>query len=380
MTPRRSILCLLVALPLGCGDGAASTDAAIALDAAPTPADASATSDGIPPLLWVDFAISGCPTGGAEVTPDAGVTEPCTGTAPLTVSFTPISPTPVDVYLWSFGDYTDSDQATPSHVYPNPGSYDVTLVVGGAGGTASKTKAGVVVVEPAGLGARCTSATQCAESLHCVCPAGSECPAELNPGVCTAGCTEQSCPDGVCADLAPGDPAEPAEWQAALCLVACTGDQDCPGDLSCRELHDGNDAGWLRGCFASGLLGPIGASCRDGSGALDDTRCASGSCWGQGARGMCSESCTAGSCPPSAACATFTGTELGARCVARCAEESDCTADPWLACQPPGGPGDQGFTVDETAAPLGYCAPKSCTEPTECGDGGTCTDGYCGPA
>ena len=70
---------------------------------------------------------------------------------------------------------------------------------------------------------------------------------------------------------------------------------------------------------------------------------------------------------------------LGSHCVARCEAAGDCTADPWLACEAPGAGGSRGFSVDETAATLGYCAPKSCMEPTDCGPDGTCSDGYCAP-
>jgi hypothetical protein len=103
-------------------------------------------------------------------------------------------------------------------------------------------------------------------------------------------------------------------------------------------------------------------------------------CWDQGARGLCSEACTAGSCPASAACASFVDGAVGPRCLARCAAEGDCSDDPWLACRPPGGAGALDFSVDEAAAPLGYCAPKPCLGPEDCGADGACVGGYCGPA
>jgi PKD repeat protein len=376
----RSAPIIALAALLGCGGGSTSSDAAIApLDGAPAPADAAVASDGIPPLLWVDFAISGCTSGGGDIDPDAGAIDPCVGTAPLELSFAAVSPASIDVYQWSFGDSGDSDVAAPSHIYTTPGSFDVSLVVGGPGGTATADKPAIITVEAAPLGARCTLDSQCQEDLTCLCNAEATCPAALDPGFCSQPCSEASCPAGVCADLAPTSPDSPAVWQTQLCLPDCA-DNPCGNGLPCRELAAGSSEGWVMGCFAGGVLADIGQSCRDEDGATDDSRCSSGSCWDEGARGLCSDSCDSATCPPSAACATFTAAGLGARCIARCEAASDCSDDPWLACEAPGGSGEKSFTVAESAATLGYCAPKSCTDGGECGDDGDCIDGFCGPA
>jgi hypothetical protein len=171
-----------------------------------------------------------------------------------------------------------------------------------------------------------------------------------------------------------------ADWQRALCLPDCEEAGDCPEGLLCRDLRNGLGSGWVRACFVEGLLGALGDSCTDADGNLDHASCASGRCLDEGARGMCSDPCTAGSCPGGAACATFLAGETGSFCLARCESADACTEDPWLACQAPGGVGDKAFTVDETPAPLGYCAPKACTDGDECGVDGDCVEGFCGPA
>ncbi|HLF29248.1 MAG TPA: PKD domain-containing protein, partial [Anaerolineae bacterium] len=55
--------------------------------------------------------------------------QPVTGTAPLTVNFTNLS-TPlgeVDAWLWDFGDGITDTLQNPTHVYPQAGTYTVTL-------------------------------------------------------------------------------------------------------------------------------------------------------------------------------------------------------------------------------------------------------------
>ena len=54
------------------------------------------------------------------------------GCAPLSVGFTDISTTPIDVidtWLWDFGDGGTSSLQSPSNIYTNSGTYDVTLTV-----------------------------------------------------------------------------------------------------------------------------------------------------------------------------------------------------------------------------------------------------------
>jgi PKD repeat protein len=71
---------------------------------------------------------------------------PTSGSAPLTVNFSPITSGTVSTYFWAFGDGTISVAPAPSHVYSTPGSYDVTLTVTGPDGSAVETKSSYIVV------------------------------------------------------------------------------------------------------------------------------------------------------------------------------------------------------------------------------------------
>ncbi|NLT73186.1 MAG: PKD domain-containing protein, partial [Chloroflexi bacterium] len=72
------------------------------------------------------------------------------GPAPHTVTFTAQTSGEVETYAWSFGDGTTSGEESPTHVYVNAGTFDVSLTVTGPGGTDTETKLGYIVVhEPA---------------------------------------------------------------------------------------------------------------------------------------------------------------------------------------------------------------------------------------
>jgi len=322
-------------------------------------------------------ARAGGPDAGEAVADAGPIVEPCPGAAPLRLEFVPIAPAPVELHEWNFGDGSEPDRrATPEHVYAWPGTYDVSLFGQGPGGTAGVTKAALVVVSPGAIGNPCSEEGQCASGT-CVC--GSVPCAGLATGLCSASCSESApCKEGVCADLAPIAPPEPAEWQARLCLADCSGGEPCPEGQVCRELRRGDAGGWVSACFAPGLLGDIGDSCADAGGDLQGELCASGQCLAEGRRGVCSAPCATEPCPPSAACATFNTGVHGPSCLARCDADTACAADPWLACEPAGGPGAKGFTVDERPSPDGYCAPESCSGPDEC-PLGQCQNGFCGP-
>ena len=370
-------LALALAVPgCSCGESSTGVDAA-ALDDGGRRADGAASPDAALPLLWIDFAMTGCQGGAGPAVraPDAGpVEEPCRGAAPLALGFVPIAPAPVTVYEWRFGDESD-DRTTPDHVFALPGVYDVSLDASGPGGTAQVLKEGIVVVEPAAIGAPCDRDLQCASS-SCVCGGGA-CDG-LATGFCSAVCAA-SCDEGVCADLAPTDPPDPAPWQDQICLADCTGGAPCPAGSRCSELLAAG-GGWLSACFPPGPLASLGESCALPSGAFDDALCASGDCLGEGLRGLCGADCgPANPCPASAACATFTGGTPGRTCLARCDVDTACDADPWLACQAPGGTGEKSFEVDEASSPGGYCAPRACGGPGECPQG-QCVNGFCGPS
>jgi gliding motility-associated-like protein len=85
-------------------------------------------------LLTVSDTVNGCSddeTSTVNITdPQANFTAaPVFGCGPLTVVFTDLS-TGATTYAWDFGDGGTSTAANPTHVYQNPGTYTVTLVVG----------------------------------------------------------------------------------------------------------------------------------------------------------------------------------------------------------------------------------------------------------
>ncbi len=72
------------------------------------------------------------------------------GSAPLMVSFADASTAPdPTAWHWDFGDGSHSDERDPTHVYANPGTYDVRLTVTGSGGQTARQRPAFVVVGPA---------------------------------------------------------------------------------------------------------------------------------------------------------------------------------------------------------------------------------------
>lgn len=84
---------------------------------------------------------------------------PRNGQAPLAVQFQDLSTGEIDAWAWSFGDGTSSTEANPAHVYAAPGSYTVSLTVGGPSGTDARTEPDYVhVAQPdSGTGLDCSS-------------------------------------------------------------------------------------------------------------------------------------------------------------------------------------------------------------------------------
>jgi PKD repeat protein len=335
-------------------------------------ADADVPRDAITTSLAVDLTLAGCPS--FDPAPR------CTGRAPLTVQFVPVTTGDVTKYLWTFGDGTaaSSDRA-PAHTYAFPGSYDVTLVGGGSGGSAARTRPGLVVVVTNHSGDPCDVDQQCDQGLTCICGAAGKCSAAFARGLCASTCATASCqaPD-LCADLAPGNPDGGEAWQQSLCLRSCTTDGDCAPPLHCRDLPARADGGaWLRGCFPD-YPAATGLPCRSPGGQLVDAVCVTGSCLDLGVRGACSLDCTTAPCPPGSACADIAdGRHL---CLARCGPDFACDRDPLLACAPPN-PGPLGYALHPGAAPGSYCAPRRCATSDDCAPSGTCrldaTGGHC---
>ena len=66
------------------------------------------------------------------------------GKTPFTVSFSDTSSSTPTSWSWSFGDGTVSDRQNPSHTYTAAGTYSVSLVVSGEGGSDSVMKSGYI--------------------------------------------------------------------------------------------------------------------------------------------------------------------------------------------------------------------------------------------
>jgi PKD repeat protein len=73
---------------------------------------------------------------------------PTSGTAPLAVSFTDLSTGSPTSWSWNFGDGGTSTLQSPTHTYSTPGGYTVSLTVGNASGSDTKSLAGYIGVTP----------------------------------------------------------------------------------------------------------------------------------------------------------------------------------------------------------------------------------------
>jgi len=93
------------------------------------------------------------PGGGGPEAPGAAFTlSPTAGNIPLTVNFTDLSVGEVTSWSWNFGDGSSSNQQNPSHTYTVAGSYTVSLMVTGPGGSDTAVQPNAVSVnEPGGL-------------------------------------------------------------------------------------------------------------------------------------------------------------------------------------------------------------------------------------
>ncbi len=322
----------------------------------------------------VDFVVQGC---------EQRTAGQCKGEVPLTLTFTAVISGAPTSFTWGLGGGAAAAKGKiVSHTFTAPGTYDVSLTVAESGGTTSKLKTAFVVAQKAGPGATCNDDGDCASGT-CACQSAAGCPVPLDGGLCLHKC-EQQCPQQptktVCVDLGSSAASGPAnDWRTRLCLPACATDAECSrSGFSCRLAP--TSMGWVTACLPPMPRG-MGAPCRTAAGKPDHALCLGGLCMAMGASGYCSGSCQVGTCPPQSRCVLYGASGAKPVCIARCLAGT-CAADPLLACQLPGLPGDQGFTVLGAPDPAGtaYCSAKSCTAATDCGLTGRCDEaagGYC---
>jgi hypothetical protein len=321
-------------------------------------------SDASAPLI--DVAVTGC----ASLDLSGPV---CRGTAPLTVTFSPVGSPGLTTFLWRFGDGSPpvSDHA-PVHTYTLPGVYDVSVTGEWTNGSSvSDVHRGLIDVRPVGAGGPCDVTDQCAGGLSCLCAAGSGCAAGFSRGVCSTVCTTGFCGDGaVCVAYplpAPGAPAGDqapdggaATW-SPICLADCGDGSPCPAGFACASFHAGGmgAAGWVKGCLPTGVAAELGASCRNANGDLDNTACASGYCGAFGVNGLCSASCQPPlTCPAGAACARVGAAQV---CLAPCSTTVPCSSDPGTTCRlasPADAGADAGLALVSGDPSQAYCAPR----------------------
>jgi hypothetical protein len=343
----------LALVGFACGDhGAASRDAG-----------ADAIKADVTSPLSISISVTGCATYDPTV-------PLCAGPPPLTLSFAPVGSSELTQFLWNFGDDTpETSERAPSHTYAHVGEYAV-IVKGGAGANSVSPPDPLKIrVDALATGAACDVDAQCSGGLTCTCAQGTGCAPAFIRGVCSAPCETAACqPDAVCAAVTV-DAGAPSR----LCLASCEAAACGPGFV-CRTLPVGSVAPstrWTRGCLPLGLVGDVGASCRDPNEALADRACATGTCADVGALGVCSADCDdARSCPTQASCARLAdGRQL---CLLSCRSDADCGGDPLVACaQTPAASMDaDGGTAGSTVS---VCAPRSCANDN------ACPSGRCGP-
>lgn len=93
----------------------------------------------LPLVLLVSVALAGC----ALLPPEAQFTAvPTSGCAPIEVQFTDLSEGEIDTWEWDFGNdgLVDSTLQNPRYIYNEPGSYTISLIVSGPGGSDSEVK------------------------------------------------------------------------------------------------------------------------------------------------------------------------------------------------------------------------------------------------
>ncbi len=90
---------------------------------------------------------------------------PTSGLVPLAVSFSDTSSGSVTSWLWSFGDTGSSTMQNPAHTYTLAGTYTVSMLAVGPGGSSTETKANYIVAAGASVANFSASLTSGGEPL-----------------------------------------------------------------------------------------------------------------------------------------------------------------------------------------------------------------------
>jgi sugar lactone lactonase YvrE len=97
--------------------------------------------------LWSEAGVSSGVVAGTGDCPSAGFTaDVARGTAPLTVQFTDQSIGNITGWSWDLGDDSTSSVQNPDHIYTEKGTYTVTLLVSGPGGSDLLARTGYITV------------------------------------------------------------------------------------------------------------------------------------------------------------------------------------------------------------------------------------------
>jgi hypothetical protein len=339
---------------------------------APTDAGMDGARDDVPNPLTLVIAVTGCASyQAAGRCAGAGEGPCCTGTPPLTLSFSPVGSPELTRFLWTFGDGTPpTTEQAPSHTFAHPGEYKVELV-GGSNqiGTLGPARPLQVTVVRLAAGAPCDVDAQCDDGLTCLCQPGTGCSPAFMRGLCSRPCDAAPCGAGaVCAALTVA-PAPTAGARVPLCIAGCQTEAECAPGYVCQTVRAGSAAaevGWTRGCLPLGAARDLGDPCRDANDLLSNDACATGTCADIGALGTCSPGCDdSHPCPDGTRCVSLGGASQ--LCLkSGCGMDSDCRPDPLLACR--------SFQTTSMAPAVTVCAPRVCT-----GDAACAPSGRCGP-
>jgi PKD repeat protein len=258
---RRGLVCSLViglaALAAAGCKSSTEPSADGGLDAALS--DASALD--LATALGLDFVATGCASGNTARL-DAGVAR-CTGTAPLTLTFSPVGSATLTRYRWTFGDGTSpSSERAPTHTYVLPGTYDVAVAAEGPSGSVSRQRPGFVEVSPNSAGQPCNIDGQCAAGLSCLCGEGAPCGDGFTHGICTRACPASGCePGAACARVPlPAPPAGADAGAADVPVSAYAADADDDAAADVPSSFDAASDGGAGDAPARDAAGDAGAS------------------------------------------------------------------------------------------------------------------------